>query len=148
MAGMSEQRAERCETCRFWEPEKTEVSRVPGVCGTCHRNAPVALPIMVFPEGENTNEFMAVWPETTLSSWCGEYQPVPLPVVETCQPVKILNPSVCLKKSLEKWGIKTVHELTALNVSDLIDLVGSTKLMIREIRDKLAAHGLKLRGDP
>lgn len=61
-------RGKRCETCRFWERDGET-----GL-GECHRNPPVAIPLMLLPGGENYEHALAAWPELTATDWCGEWK--------------------------------------------------------------------------
>lgn len=62
-------RAKRCEGCRFWERDgETRL-------GECHRNPPVAIPLMLLPDGENYEHALVAWPELMASDWCGEWKP-------------------------------------------------------------------------
>lgn len=68
---MSEQRAERCGNCRFWDDHDD--------CGMCRRHAPRLVMAEVELE-ENYEPYQAqnaVWPWTHPGDWCGEYQPAP-----------------------------------------------------------------------
>ncbi len=100
---MSEERAERCETCKFWRhvtadesgAGPTETERPPFASyadypqalgckeydldliktGECHRNAPVS--VLSFQTKENGNwpeGHEVCWPITLPLDWCGEWQ--------------------------------------------------------------------------
>lgn len=69
---MSE-RAERCETCRFWEREEDtadDIFEEPTlgqiVVGECHRYPPVR---------QASEKMWAMFPLLPEGNWCGEWQP-------------------------------------------------------------------------
>ncbi len=58
-----EVRAERCETCRFWDYDGTDDSAM-----FCRRFPPL---VVVVPDNVPPVSFM--WPETCSNNWCGEW---------------------------------------------------------------------------
>ncbi|WP_404713168.1 hypothetical protein [Sphingomonas sp. MMS24-J13] len=75
--------AERCDTCRFWDPYARNDGRI--VIGDCRRRAPVinvellrrALPGPSCDQFEDieANIYVAsAWPVTAAESCCGEYE--------------------------------------------------------------------------
>ena len=50
----------RCENCRWWDAEH----------GECHRHAPSVLPALDPRDG-----LVSAWPPTTMTDWCGEFEP-------------------------------------------------------------------------
>lgn len=48
---------------------------------------------------------------------------------------------------MHKLNIKTLGDLIGKSADDLLEVKGTGECAIREIREKLAAVGLKLKGD-
>jgi hypothetical protein len=77
---MSEQRKERCETCRFWESH-IDGNEVDGYLGFCRRYPPVFAPQSAiaawYGESVDVSEptRLGMFPLTSEGGWCGEYQP-------------------------------------------------------------------------
>jgi hypothetical protein len=87
MSQKNRHESERCETCRFWEPESTE----------CHRRSPVSaltLGSVSTPTRASRSSDAAVriadraWPRTQPDEWCGEWDGTAekQPVVESAPP--------------------------------------------------------------
>ena len=66
-------RVNSCSTCTFWDPHSSRAR------GLCRRSAPRAHLV-----GAGTEvAVQALWPETAVSDWCGQYASVdgpPVPV--------------------------------------------------------------------
>lgn len=71
-----EERPERCETCRFWAKDSTAKQDKLGQ-RFCLRYPPQ---LVVFEVSNGEQEACDVWPETSASDWCGEWQPSALNV--------------------------------------------------------------------
>lgn len=79
--GTKEERADRCETCRFYANVDNEMSGL----ADCRRYPPVMVPVTEQHDRTwlvkyslykpNDGGWPLVWPE----DWCGEWQPKPLP---------------------------------------------------------------------
>ena len=65
---MSEERKERCETCRFWDSPRPDAVGY----GTCRRFPPIKLMPEEFAEGGHAN--VGEWPDTASYDWCGEWR--------------------------------------------------------------------------
>lgn len=63
------------------------------------------------------------------------------------QPVSVLNLSVRSRKRVALIGAETLDDLTKRTAADLLEIRGFGELCLREVREKLAAHNLKLNGD-
>ena len=63
-------RVERCETCRFAEPDSSYPA---GRYFTCHRRAPVVCPEAHQETGRGA-EAVATWPGVAASDWCGDWE--------------------------------------------------------------------------
>ncbi len=65
---LTDERAERCETCRFWDkPDAT-------VIGICRRHAPRAMVGWQHEDSHPNFNQWALWPATVETEWCGEWQ--------------------------------------------------------------------------
>jgi hypothetical protein len=114
---MSEQRAERCETCRFWEPISPESGD-----GYCRRYPPIATgfsPDVEAAEPSVSTRAFCYWPETDHTDWCGEWQSmskgrieIPLARIE-CLSSRTLN-------ILERMGIYTTDDLAGKTAKELM----------------------------
>ena len=58
---------DKCETCRFWQPN---LSHPRPVTGECHCRAPQVTNDV---DGETS-----LWPYTLNIDWCGEHKPKPI----------------------------------------------------------------------
>jgi hypothetical protein len=68
---MSEPRADRCETCRFWQAHEDPSQ------GECRRRSPVLLAgSLGWLDGEDPA--LGVWPEVRATDWCGQFSPLPI----------------------------------------------------------------------
>lgn len=65
---MSDERPDRCETCRWWNRERRKDDDKHGEC----RRFPPTVPYME--EQIIQNQFKALWPDTKPRHWCGEWQ--------------------------------------------------------------------------
>ncbi len=63
------------------------------------------------------------------------------------KPVADLNLSVRARKCMNKLGITTLGELIQRTADELLEIKNFGHTSLNEVREKLAAHGLKLRGD-
>jgi DNA-directed RNA polymerase subunit alpha len=63
------------------------------------------------------------------------------------KPVADLNLSVRARKCMNKLGITTLGELIERTADELLEIKNFGQTSLNEVREKLAAHGLKLRGD-
>lgn len=63
-----------CETCRFWDGPETDSDGEE--VGSCHRRPPSIIEGQI-PDRDRAwhNQFIAVFPETRSSEWCGEWTP-------------------------------------------------------------------------
>ena len=61
--------------------------------------------------------------------------------------IQDLGLSVRSTKALEGDNIRTIRDLLDKTAEDLIEIMRFGMVSLREVREKLAAHGLKLRGD-
>lgn len=62
------ERAERCETCRWWVPIDPKTA----YRGDCRTHSPIAVPCDDYAGGSNT-----VWPSTLPKDFCGEWAAKP-----------------------------------------------------------------------
>jgi len=65
-------RLERCETCRFADPDRTYP--VPGMSFFCVRRAPVLCPELYEQTGLGDSA-SGRWPGVGKDNWCGEWEP-------------------------------------------------------------------------
>jgi DNA-directed RNA polymerase subunit alpha len=63
------------------------------------------------------------------------------------KPVMDLNLSVRARKCMNKLNISTVGELCSRTADELLEAKNFGMTSLNEVREKLAALGLKLRGD-
>jgi hypothetical protein len=77
---MSDERKERCGTCRFWTGNWNGKFAEENEPGDCKRNPP-SVPMLQVQvhrlreaRGAIAGEFTGVWPETNAKDWCGEWQ--------------------------------------------------------------------------
>ena len=63
------------------------------------------------------------------------------------KPVSELNLSVRARKCMNRLGINTLGELVNRTADELLEAKNFGMTSLTEVRDKLAAYGLKLRGD-
>lgn len=150
---MSEERKERCETCRFWECTGESPPDVEDI-GDCHKRPPLVVlnPLIL-------GKTMTRFPETVREEWCGEWES--RSVVDaalTRQKVWHLTLSararkgICKAAQLKRTGKQYPYERDA-TLADLIEMsekelleaknVGMTTVM--EIKDYLAGLGLNLK---
>ncbi len=163
---MSE-RQERCETCRWWDQSETDGTACP-----CKRYPPV-LTASQFPSMSEEDRERGIWPYTESFDWCGEWQRIPLPLVEPAPPEPevlarqawTLDLSVRVLHAFEMahpfdypaytgpiypypgGRIKTIGQLIALTADDLLERRRFGNASLLEVRTKLAALGLKLKDD-
>lgn len=76
---MSDERKERCETCRFWNADGP-ASEHPGYADLreCRRHAPVPVQlgnIALSIRLESSTGSECGWPTTAPDDWCGEWEP-------------------------------------------------------------------------
>lgn len=146
---------ERCEKCRFWHPDQ------PAVYGECRRHAPVipADPYAV-----------RAWPGVKPNDWCGEWQgeelanglqlslhAPPLQNPPRCVPMGDLpilqQGTVMLELSMrtinliERSGVALIGHLVACSAGELMHINGFGPASLADVRNKLAARGLYLRGE-
>lgn len=62
-------------------------------------------------------------------------------------PISELNLSVRSRKCMVKLGIDTIGDLVRRTCEDLIECKNFGVTSLKEVRDKLAEYGLKLRGE-
>lgn len=131
---MSEERKERCGTCRFYCRDSEEILPEEG---ECRRNAPRPAPRKSLLDSEMRTDPCHVWPLVDKDDWCGEWQAKeiakPSSVVngpdelwrKTDLPVRVIN-------ALELAGIMTVSDLAKKTRQELMDLrgIGSTSLRL------------------
>lgn len=64
-----------CASCKFWIPRILEPEDDTGeqnAWGECHRNAPLCQPV---PRNDELDlGYVAEWPATENSEWCGEFE--------------------------------------------------------------------------
>lgn len=58
-----------------------------------------------------------------------------------------LNLSVRPRKCLKKFGVNTLGELVQLSAKDMLECQNFGITSLKEVREKLAEYGLKLRGE-
>ncbi|HIQ20224.1 MAG TPA: tetratricopeptide repeat protein [Planctomycetes bacterium] len=63
------------------------------------------------------------------------------------RPISDLNLSVRARKCMNRLGLTTIGELIRLTGDDLLECKNFGVTSLNEVREKLAAHGLKLRGE-
>ena len=63
------------------------------------------------------------------------------------KPVSELNLSVRARKCMNRLGITTLGELIARSGDELLEAKNFGMTSLNEVREKLTAYGLKLRGD-
>jgi DNA-directed RNA polymerase subunit alpha len=63
------------------------------------------------------------------------------------RPISELNLSVRARKCMVRLGLATVGELVRRTGDDLLECKNFGVTSLNEVREKLAVHGLKLRGD-
>src|SRR5262245_42768105 len=63
------------------------------------------------------------------------------------KPVSELNLSVRARKCMNRLGITTLGELTGRTADELLEAKNFGMTSLNEVREKLAAYGLSLRGD-
>jgi hypothetical protein len=145
---------ERCGTCRFWDADGGSET------GECHRHAPSAIAV---PHDSPANvAHGALWPDTYVGDWCGEWQAkrTPLPVVEE-NPVlgtSILDALGNSRGIRAVWqGMRraagdpedfdcTVADLVRMSDDEVVSLPGVGKVALLDALRALAKHGLKLKG--
>ncbi len=149
--GGHKKKSQRCGTCRFWDHTYTPETGIPA--GLCRCNSPR-------PHRGERADITAWWPETECCEWCGDWEAVDVagpPATRAAfldEPVCVLGLSGRVLNSLDRWryddgrGIETVGELVELTARELLELRNFGRFCLTEVRQKLAAHGLKLRGDP
>jgi len=157
------ERAERCETCRFWQQSYEDLH-----VGQCRRYPPqmcdtvvryYAKNPLVKHEYEESDTLAAAgaadpwrFPVLCFDDWCGEYKPLALPMVKD-DPLDVLKLSKRLLNSLEcaykgpKGPITLISQLVQHTEADLLEIRNVGEESLREIRLALAALGLKLKGD-
>jgi hypothetical protein len=138
---MSDERAERCDRCRFWDCVEASANGEDDPTGICRKSAP---PAITLPHGvEQPYRQWAVWPLTLCSEWCGEFQPSRQPANGLAlQDVILSNRAFhCL------WhgGIRTVEQLTGFYPDELLEIRNLGMGTLAEIKESLARHGLTLR---
>lgn len=169
-------RAERCETCRFWQGNrpteeddvarenvadlaaKTEAGRRYALetfkswkDGTCHRLPPAALS-----EPDDCTMHRDRWPCTAWDDWCGEWRAKGTTPGQW-QEIKLRDTS--LKPRLQsdlRFRITGKHspdreptlgEVAALSWQDLYVNGSFGKASVKAVEEELRKHGAKLRGD-
>jgi len=65
----------------------------------------------------------------------------------SAQPIATLDLSVRSRKRVALLNVETIEDLTKYAAADLLEIRGFGELCLREVREKLAAHNLKLKGD-
>lgn len=97
------------------------------------------------------------FPITLNADWCGEHQPIRAP--EPKAPLDFLDSDIgildlpfritnCLLDDREERIISTVRQLTEERGTSLLLRRNFGAKCLREVRNKLAMHGLRLKGDP
>lgn len=155
----SEERAERCERCRFSDPRYLIIDRTGERdedyedVTHCHRFPPNV--------AAKDAEDCAEWPLVRLDDWCGEFQPKAKPAVDKRWVDFLQSCSARLRKAIVKEGIrefqgrtrirglgcKSFNDLLEKNAADVLDVHNFGAGSLKELREKLAALGLKLKGD-
>lgn len=169
---MSEERAERCENCRFrvsllildpdgrWRPKGASHDGLTEVeydeshddaSGECHRYPPITTD--------------GLFPDVRVDNWCGEWKAKEVAGKEIeldpilSQRIEVLDLPTREKNILDMPivvfdydGRKTSHvntlsDLIALSADDLLQQHNFGSACLANVRAALAAHGLKLRGD-
>ena len=70
---MTEQK-ERCDKCKWYHDYHKD--DMPVMLGECRRHAPTPILIVQLPDGEDTENYIAVFPEMLPGSFCGEFTPL------------------------------------------------------------------------
>lgn len=109
------------------------------------------------PDGSSISQFDI---RTASFDWCGEWQAkrVALPVVEAHQILELGIASEELGLSarsvnalMNPWfywdGVNTVGELVQFSAGQLLKIKNFGAVSLHEVREALAKHGLKLKGD-
>jgi hypothetical protein len=138
-------RQERCETCRFGEKV---IAKEPDSPIRCRRYPPTLLPDRS--EDAREGSLADGWPWVENTDWCGEWKPISLPVVETdTRSLTALSLPVRIQNALERAEIFTIGDLLQCNHRHLSDgeVSGIGPKSVADIRSRLAALGLKLKGD-
>jgi hypothetical protein len=174
---MSEERKERCETCRWWAPDDSS-----GECmdGTCHRYPPVLNQVGLLhttqerAEQKNEalsdaslNEVSRTWnwslPVVEYSDFCGEWRAKQSePAEQSTILIRDLGLSTrarrCLRLHWQNYAQRfpedgwppeclTTAQLCERTAADLNCLRNCGAATIREIRQALANRGLYLKGE-
>lgn len=89
--------------------------------------------------------------DAIFSRFSGTKQPAP-PQTENQpeilnKPIAELNLSVRARKCTTKLGVAMIHQLTRYTADDLMEVRNFGAVSLQEIREKLAEHGLTLKGD-
>jgi hypothetical protein len=130
---VSDERAERCETCRFW-------LAVEDGTGLCRRRPPV-----VVPKAERlTNDVNSLSPETWAYDWCGEYKGVPSAAKDEWLAF-LGDLDARTSHIVESEQVESLSQLCAMTETDLAGWRGlGVKTLVR-IKSALARRGLCLR---
>lgn len=143
-------RVERCEACRFYVDQHDE----PAI-GWCHRYPPT------IPQDPPDDGPISYFAEVRPHSWCGEFKPKEPTVLDTSIRVFLdgmrgniatrvrysVSHSLLVKGDIDKAAEPTVRDLIQLTGGELRQngSVGAGSLYA--VREALAKHGLKLKGD-
>lgn len=148
---MSEnKRAERCETCRWWNLSAAwDSGRETGFDGEleskCHRYPPMR---SLQPDLDPADACYWDRPATYDTDWCGEWQPAK-PVTTDVDNLGLAGLRLPCRaiNCLESDGIDTIGKLRRCTVSKLHQIRNLGGATIVAIRERLAEHGLHLLGE-
>jgi hypothetical protein len=102
---VSEERKERCETCRFWIGQRERIScRLPLLVADCHRYPPSRY--LRDSDGDPPQFEQWFRPEMLSDEWCGEWEPINSEIASS-QDIEAFLKTVPDLKSIENL----LHEL-------------------------------------
>jgi DNA-directed RNA polymerase alpha subunit len=140
--------AERCDGCRFWGGFSGGAA-----VGECRRYPP-RLDQDRLADPNDDGRFRGVWPETEAGDWCGEFRPSVSAVPtadEATLSMSVRDPKAGLSSRagniLRQAGAKTLADAARLARWELAEMPGCGAGTVDEIVEKLAALGVRLRGD-
>lgn len=155
-----EPRPERCETCRWWDSVKGHSKF--GNVHPCRVRPPVVEYVTVEIAGSKFSVPLSGWPWTFPGDWCGEWKAkITQPSAKTSavdfeamamevehrMEIRKLGLETRTLNVLEIGGIEKISDLESRTADELLLLRGFGPYCLADVRAKLAARGLKLKGD-